>query len=366
VVPEIVLPRTAHPAFHKAAHYLGLNVRLVEFDPATFRAVPAEIEAAIGPDTIALVVSAPNYSHGVVDPVPAVAALAAQRGLWCHVDACVGGLHLSVMRTMGLPVPAFDWTVPGVSSISVDLHKYGYAAKNASVVMFRRRDLRRFAVFACADTTGYAVLNTTVTSSRTAGPLAAAWAALRVLALPGYQAIVREVQAATRRLVDGVSRIEGLRVLAEPDMCMFSVAADPAAGDPPVNVFALEDEMARRGWYLQAQFSSGASPANLHFSVSRSNVPHVDRLLAELAEAVAVVRRAFGAQARAMVERLTREASAALSAPGPEAFAKLAALAGLTGDALPEGFATVNTVLDALPDAAVDALLAEYLNQLYV
>ena len=282
--PTVVLARTAHPAFHKAAHYLGLRVALTEFDPQTFRADPRAFERAITPDTILLVASAPSYSHGVVDPVPQIAALAAERGILCHVDACVGGLHLAMMREAGYAVPEFDLRVPGVASLSVDMHKYGYAAKNTSALLYRDRDLRRFALYACAETTGYVVINTTVLSSRTGGPLAGAWAALHALGQDGYVGIVREVQQATRRLIDGVNAIPGLRVLGRPDMCLFAFASDE------ISVFELDDALVRRGWYLQAQFRAPGTPATLHLTVNCSNVARVDALLADLAAAVDEVR----------------------------------------------------------------------------
>jgi glutamate/tyrosine decarboxylase-like PLP-dependent enzyme len=354
--PAIVLARTAHPAFHKAAHYLGLNVALTDFDPRTFRADPAAFEHAITPDTILLVASAPCYSHGVVDPVSAIAKLAQDRGILCHVDACVGGLHLAMMRAAGYGVPDFDLRVPGVTSLSVDMHKYGYAAKNTSALLYRDRDLRRFALYACAETTGYAVINTTVLSSRSGGPLAGAWAALQVLGEDGYIRIVREVQGATRRLIDGVNSIPGLHVLGEPDMCLFAFAADS------LNVFELDDALVRRGWFLQPQFRAPGTPATLHLTVNHSNVARVDALLTDLRDAVAEVRAnpAVGDTdaLRAEVERLMR-------APGPDTFAHLAGLAGMTPGQMPTSFARINTVLDALPNQVVNMLLVEYLNSIY-
>lgn len=355
--PEIVLARTAHPAFHKAAHYLGLRVVLTEPDPASFRADPAAFARAITPNTILLVASAPCYSHGVVDPVPAIAGLAQEHGLLCHVDACVGGIHLAMMRQAGMEVPPFDLRVPGVSSLSVDLHKYGYAAKNAAALLYRDRELRRYALYACAATTGYAVINTTALSSRSGGPLAGAWAALHSLGLEGYVEIVREVQATTRELIAGIAGIPGLRVLGAPDMAMFAFAADD------LNVFELDDALARRGWYLQPQFSAPGIPASLHVSLGRSNVGQAGPLLAALREAVDEVRAAGSAVGdigalRAEVERLMQH-------PGPESFGQIAALAGLTPGQMPSSFARINTVLDALPDQLVDMLLVEYLNSIY-
>lgn len=354
--PEMVLARTAHPAFHKAGHYLGVRPVAVDFDPRTFRADVAAFEQAITPNTIMLVASAPCYSHGVVDPVPAIAALADERGLLCHVDACVGGLHLSIMRRAGYDVPAFDFSVPGVTTISVDMHKYGYAAKNISTLLYRDRGLRRYALYACAATTGYAVINTTVLSSRSGGPLAGAWATLSALGEDGYAQVVGEVQEATRRLLAGIREIGELQVLGEPDMCLFAFASDT------LSVFELDDALARRGWWLQPQLSTPGTPASLHLTVNRSNVARVDELLAALRASVAEAKAGAGvgdvAALREEVERL-------MASPGPETFGRIAALAGMTPGQMPSGFARINTVLDALPDAVVDALLVEYLNTLY-
>jgi glutamate/tyrosine decarboxylase-like PLP-dependent enzyme len=354
--PEMVLPHTAHAAFHKAAHYLGVRPVVTPFDRQSFRADPEAMREAITPNTILLVASAPCYSHGVVDPIAHIGAIAREHKLPLHVDACVGGIQLAMMRKAGYAAPDCDFSVPGVASISVDMHKYGYAAKNSSVILYADRGLRRYALFSSAATTGYAVLNTTVLSSKSGGPLAGAWATLHYLGEQGYLAIVREVMEATRRLIEGVRAIEDLRVLGEPDMCMFSIASDT------LNVFALDDEMARRGWALQAQFSAGGGPANLHVTVNRSNVPHVEALLADLRESTAAVKASSRADdiaaLRAEVERLMRQ-------PGPEAFARIAALAGMTPGSLPDGYARINSVLDALPDQLVDALLIEYLNTLY-
>ncbi len=357
-VPELVLPHTAHPAFHKAAHYLGVRPVVTPFDPQTFRADPDAMRRAITPNTILLVASAPCYSHGVVDPIGPIAALAQEHGLPLHVDACVGGIHLSIMRRLGEPVPPFDFSVPGVTSISVDMHKYGYAAKNASVVLYRDRALRRYALFSSAGTTGYAVINPTVLSSKSGGPLAGAWATLHALGEEGYRRIVREVTDATRRLLAGVDAIEGLRVLGQPDMCLFAFASDR------VNVFELDDELVRRGWWLQPQFSAGGGPANLHLTVNRSNVARVDALLADLGGSVAALA-ARGGDGPGEAGALGAEVQRLMADPGPDTFGQIAALAGLAPGAMPTSFARINAVLDALPDPVVDALLVEYLNSLY-
>lgn len=357
--PEIVLPQTAHPAFHKAAHYLGLKTVVTSFDPRTFRAEPEAMRQAITPNTVLLVASAPCYSYGVVDPIEEIAAIAREHGLLFHVDGCVGGVHLSMLRKAGEPVPAFDFSVPGVTSLSVDMHKYGYAPKNISVILYRDRDLRRYALFASADTTSYAVLNPTVLSSKSGGPLAGAWAALNYLGEEGYIRIVREVTAATREMIAGIALMEDVYVLGEPNMCMFALASET------LNVFELDDEMTARGWTLQPQFSAGGGPANLHVSVHYANVAHVAAFLEALRASIEAVkaRNSTGANE---IAALKAEVLRLMQNPGPETFARIAALADLEPGKMPSGFARINTVLDALPDPLVSALLLEYLNNLYV
>ena len=354
--PEIVVPVTAHPAFHKAAHYLGLTVKVTPVNLESFRADVQALEAAITPNTVLIVASAPCYSHGVVDPIPEIGRVALERGVPLHVDACVGGVQLSFMRMAGMHVPEFDWSIPGVSSLSVDLHKYGYAAKNASVVLFRDKAYRRYAMYANANTTGYAVINPTVLSSKSGGPMAGAWATLHALGQAGYLEITREVMTATRALMDGINAIPGLRVLGQPDMCMFTMACDTAS------VFELEDEMAERGWRLQAQFSAGGGPANLHVSVNRSNVPHVARFLADLRSSLTAAE----AIPPVDIEPIRAAVLEALQDPGPDTIEGLLSMVGASSSSLPERYALINTLLDALPDEVVNGLLVEYLNGIYV
>jgi glutamate/tyrosine decarboxylase-like PLP-dependent enzyme len=354
--PEMVLPQTAHAAFHKAAHYLGIKPVVTTFDSRTFRADVQAMRDAVTENTIMLVASAPCYSQGVIDPIGEIGALAQEKKLLFHVDACVGGIHLSIMRKLGYTVPDFDFTVPGVTSISADMHKYGYAAKGSSTILYRDKSLRRYQIFACTDTTAYTLINPNVLSSRSAGPLASTWAILNYLGEAGYARIVQEVQETARRLIDGINRIDGLYVLGQPDMCMFSFASDV------INVYQLADEMKKRGWYLQGQFSTPNSPRNLHVSVSYGTLAKADAMLNDLCECVGIVKQSKpldSAMIRGEVARL-------LQNPTSEAFAGLTTLAGLQGSDLPEEMATINEVLDALPDELANVLLIDYFNELYV
>lgn len=353
--PEMVLARTVHAAFHKAAHYLGITPIVTDIDPQTFRTDVDAMRAAITPNTILLVASAPCYSQGVIDPIAEIGRLAEERRLLFHVDACVGGLHLSFMRKLGASLPDFDFTVPGVTSISTDLHKYGYAAKGSSVILYRDRSLRKYQIFACTDTTAYTLINPTVLSTKSGGPMAGAWAILNYLGDEGYLKIVQAVQEATRRLLAGLHAIPGLRVLGKPDMCMLSFASDE------INVYQLADEMHKRGWYLQGQFSTPQTPRSLHLSVNYGTVDQVDPLLADLRECVEIVR------ARPMDTQAIRDMVAQfLSEPSPEAFQGLARMAGIAGQDLPEDMAVINEVLDALPDPMSNQVLIDYFNDLYV
>jgi glutamate/tyrosine decarboxylase-like PLP-dependent enzyme len=355
--PEMVLPRTAHAAFHKAAHYLNVKPVLVDIDPQTFKVRAEDMHAAITPNSILLVASAPNYSQGVIDPIVDIGKIAQERNLLFHVDACVGGLHLSFMRKLGYEVPDFDFAVPGVTSLSTDLHKYGYAAKGCSVVMYRSKDIRKYQIFACTETTAYTLINPTVLSSKSGGPMAGAWAILNFLGEEGYKKIIRDVQDATSKLIDGINSIEGLQVLGEPAMCMFSFKSDV------INVYQLADEMNQRGWYIQGQFSTPLTPRNLHISVNQGTIHNVDALLRDLREGVEVVKTKppIDSEAiRGMVE-------ATLQNPDPEtAFGQLAVSAGLKGEELPDEMAFINEVLDALPDELCNLFLVNYFNDLYV
>ena len=355
--PEMILPRSAHAAFHKAAHYLSVKPVLLDIDPQTFKVRAEEMRAAITPNTVLLVASAPNYSQGVIDPIAEIAEVAQEHKLLFHVDACVGGLHLSFMRKLGYEVPDFDFTVPGVTSISTDLHKYGYAAKGCSAIMYRSKDIRKYQIFASTDTTGYTLINPTMLSSKTGGPMAGAWAILNFLGEAGYRDIVRRVQEAAHKLMQGIQAIDGLQVLGEPAMCMFSFKSDT------INVYQLADEMSKRGWYLQGQFSTPLTPRNLHISVSQGTVHNVDTLLEDLRECVVIVKGAAPVDTAA-IQAIVK---AALQGPDPAAaFGQLAANVGLTGTELPSEMALINEVLDALPDEVCNEFLINYFNDLYV
>ncbi len=276
--PEIVLPATAHPAFDKAAEYFGLRAVHVPVAP-DFRADPEAMRKAITPNTILLVASAPSYPQGVVDPVAEIASLAQERGLLCHVDACVGGFMLPFVRRLGYTVPEFDFSLPGVTSMSADLHKYGYAAKGASVVLYRGRELRRLACFVHTDWSGGVYASTSLAGTRPGGAIAAAWAVMNFLGEEGYLRLARTVMETTQKIRRGVEEIPGLHILGNPHMSVLAIAGK--------DIYPLGDELAARGWHLDRQ----QFPPSLHLTVHYGHAAVADDFLRDLRAAVHTVRR---------------------------------------------------------------------------
>ncbi|GAA1640976.1 aminotransferase class V-fold PLP-dependent enzyme [Nonomuraea maheshkhaliensis] len=357
--PNLILPVTAHPAFHKAAHYLGVAVVPLPVDLSTYKVRARDVEAAITPDTVLVVASAPSYPQGVIDPIEEVAAVASAAGVPFHVDACVGGWLLPWLREAGAPVPPFDLSVPGVTSISCDLHKFGYAPKGASVLLFADPAMRRRAYFASAAWPGYTIINATVQSSRSAGPLGGAWATLQALGREGYVELGRATLEATARLRAGLAAIPGLRVLGEPESSLVAFAGDG------IDVFVLADEARARGWFLQPQLSYAGIPANLHITVTGVTLSGVEAMLKVIAESAAAAReRGPVVLPEGLVELV---AGLDLDAIDDASFAELSASVGVDlrpGAGQPE-MAMVNAVLDALPPASREAVLVRFLSVIY-
>jgi glutamate/tyrosine decarboxylase-like PLP-dependent enzyme len=278
---EIVLPVSAHAAFHKAAHYFGLTVRPVPVD-AGWR---ADVEAAaevVNDRTVLVVGSAPQYPQGVVDPIPELAALARGVGASFHTDACMGGFVLPFMERLGEPVPPWDFRVGGVTTISADIHKLGYAPKGASVVLHRSKKLRSYQTFLFDDWLGGFYGSPNMQGTRLGMPMATAWAVLHHIGLDGYLRLTRETVDATRQIADGVRRIAGLRLLAEPAAHLLAIGSDG------VDVFAVGDGLHAAGWHVDRQ----GPPDSLHLTVSAGNVPVVREFLADLEAAADEARGA--------------------------------------------------------------------------
>ncbi len=355
--PELILPLTGHAAFHKAARYFDVKVVSTDADPVTFRADPDSVRRAITKNTIMIVGSAPSYAHGVVDPMAELGEIASAHDLWLHCDACVGGFLIPYFRRLGAEIPAFDFSIPGVSSLSMDLHKYGYTPKGASLILYRNHKLRRFQLFACANWPGYTVVNNTVQSSKTAGPVAAAWAVINYLGDSGYLELARRSYEATQKLEAGIGAIEGLRLMAKPDMCMFSFTSDT------VSIFHIIDEMRDRNWYIQPQFAFGPSKENIHLSIGASNARWVDDFLEDLEictqKAATMTSGEYGAMAKELLS-----SPEALADPAA-AFDKLLMAAGFVEGKMPKRWAPINEILNNLPPDIREFALAEFLNDVF-
>jgi len=355
--PRMVLPETAHAAFHKAGHYLGVEPVVVPVDPVSFRADPDAVRKAITPETILLVGSAISYAHGVVDPISELGQLALEQELLLHVDACMGGFLLPYFARLGSPVPDFDLRVPGVTSISMDLHKYAFAAKGASVILYRDKSLRKYQMYACSNWMGYTVINPTVQSTKSAGPIAAAWAALQFIGDDGYLEFARQVRDATAEIVAYVDAHPDLRLLGRPDMNLLSFASDS------VSVFHIADEMKERRWFVQPQLAYTSSPENIHLSINPASVHWTKAMLGDLSESIEKARELPSGELAAKIQQAF--GSLAPEELSEELFENLLAMAGVSGSSLPGRMAEINEVLNALPVPLRERLLVEYLNVLY-
>jgi glutamate/tyrosine decarboxylase-like PLP-dependent enzyme len=287
--PTIVLPSTAHPAFAKACHYLDVTEVRVPV-AADGRADLAATAAAIDERTALVVGSAPCYPYGVVDPITDLAALAGECGTLCHVDACLGGWLLPFLEQLGEPVPPWDFRVEGVTSLSADIHKYGWCFKGASLLLHRDENLLRLQYFLYDGWPGGLYGSATTAGTRPAAPIAAAWATINHLGLDGYLRLADQVRTAATRLRAGVEAIDGLHVTGDPMPGVMEIAAD--ASSHGLDISAVADVMDDRGWHLDRQ------QGGLHAIISPSHVRAADAFLADLADAVASHGESRGVEPR--------------------------------------------------------------------
>lgn len=273
--PRIVLAHSAHPAFDKAAYFLGLDTVRVPLR-ADFTADPAAMEAAITPDTVMLVGSAPAYPHGVMDPIADLAAIAQARGVWMHVDACVGGYIAPFAQKLGYDVAPFDFGVAGVQSISADLHKYGYAAKGASTLFFADPESFSHMAWAFDNWPRGQYMTNTLVGTRAGGAIAAAWAVMNYLGEDGYLRITERVLATRRAIEAGVQALD-MQVLGRPELSII------AYGSAQHDIGAVGQGLLKRGWLT----GHVTKPAGIHLMLNLTHEPVVGRYLEDLAAAIA-------------------------------------------------------------------------------
>lgn len=277
--PEIVVPYAAHPAFDKAAHIMGIKTIRMTKSP-NFRADVAEMGRAINDNTIMLAASAPSYPFGVTDPITELAVLAEQHGLWLHVDACNGGFVFPFARKLGYPIPDYDFAVRGVTSVSVDVHKLGYANKGVSALLLRDASLEAYQRydFEAWPAGKYSTQN--LMGSRSGGGLASAWAVLNYLGEEGYIDIVGKILDIRERFIDGIRGINGLEIWGEPQAYLI------AFGSKTLDIFAVDEGMAERGWLS----SRLIHPPSIHLFLDMSHESVVEEYVRDLAEVVEAVK----------------------------------------------------------------------------
>jgi sphinganine-1-phosphate aldolase len=307
--------------------------------------------------------------------------VAARHGVRCHVDACFGGWALPYLRRLGHPVPPFDFSVPGVTSVSVDLHKYAYCPKGVSVLLHRDEALRTPQYFAYAGWPGYTMVNSTIASTRSGGPIAAAFATLRHVGDDGYLRLAASTLEAVRELASAVSSVEGLKLMLGGAAVPESTVVAFASEDPTLDLFVLADELAMRGWHTQPQLRYAGLPRSIHLTVTAAVAPRASEFAPALTQAAAAARAAgpvvLPAELVATVAGLTdrpgidlraarRQSGPIPSLLTPDLVGALSAALGLgaDGNPLPERQATINTLLEAAPPRLREALFTAFLSQL--
>jgi sphinganine-1-phosphate aldolase len=257
IAPEIIMPKTAHPAFSKAGQYFGIKIIEVPVDPPDFRVDPARVEARINADTVAIVGSAGNYPYGLIDPLEALSEIALKHGIGFHVDGCLGGFILPWIERLGYDIPPFDFRLSGLTSISADTHKFGYALKGTSVVLYRNKNFRKYQYFSFPDWPGGIYASPTAAGSRSGGLSAATWAAMVYLGEEGYLRAAASIMQVANGLRQGVESMPELKIIGDPTF-IISFRSDE------IDVFHINDFMKTKGW----RFNCLQLPPALHFCVT--------------------------------------------------------------------------------------------------
>ncbi|HRN94090.1 MAG: aspartate aminotransferase family protein [Chitinophagales bacterium] len=274
--PNIVLPESAHPAFNKAADYFSLEVRSVK----CLGALEPDLEqyrSFIDGNTVMIVGSSPAYPHGHIDPLEKLSELAIEKDLWFHVDACVGGFLLPFLEQLGHSVPVFDFRLPGVSSISLDIHKYGYGPKGSSVVFYRNSEKRKKQFFVYTKWIGGLYVSPSISGTRPGGAIAGSWAIMNFLGTEGYKKMAQETLEAAQKIQRAVNTIPELQVTGNPLTTIFSIKSTGK-----IDIYRLGDELSIMGWHLDRQLT----PPTLHMTISYGHVAYADEFIRDLKLAV--------------------------------------------------------------------------------
>ncbi len=301
--PEMIIPKTAHPAFNKAGHYFGVKVITAETDD-NFQAIPEKIEEKITENTILIVGSAPSYPQGIIDPIEEIGKIAEKHNILFHVDACVGGFILPFLEKLGADIPTFDFRVPGVTSISMDIHKYGYAPKGASVILYRDKEIRKFQFFVYTEWIGGIYGSPGIPGTRSAGSIAAAWAVINYLGEEGYLKASKTAYETTQFFLKKIrEEIPELQIQGDPKATLFAITSDV------VDIYAIADELNQLGYHMDRQ----QFPPSIHFTIHPAHAQIKEKFIEDLKNVVAKVKKqTFRNTTRTILLKLAKTATRVL------------------------------------------------------
>lgn len=373
-MPEIVMPVTGHPCYDKAAEYMGLKVVRVPVDQEILEGDPDAIKEAITDNTAMIVGSVPNWPFGTFDPIEKFAEIAAEKNIWFHVDACVGGFILPFLKKLGESIPVFDFSIPGVSSISMDPHKYAYSSIGSSIILFRKSFNKMLSQYVNLRWPGYPIVNPGVLSSRSAGSLAATWAALHYAGEPGYLDLARKILKARTLVVDNLEKLD-FKIMGRPRSPIVAFSSEE------VNVFQLSDEMLKKGWFLLPQRGIGelSIPRSIHLTITPIHEQLSKQFALDLEEAKLAVSKMppseIGEMAKGFgmimgltagemdyeaLRQIMNKLEGYIDDYGPE----LLKAFGLE-EGLPQEMATLNELFDALPPEITELLVNYVVTEIY-
>lgn len=276
-----VVPQTAHAAFWKGSEMFGLKIKIVPVNTKDMRVDPSEMEKLITKNTIAIVGSCPQYAQGVIDPLSELSKLAVKYEIGLHVDCCLGSFMIPFLDQLGYDIEAFDFRLPGVTSISCDTHKFGYATKGTSTVLFREKKYRHYAYFLHTESSIGWYGTPTIAGSRSGGLIAATWSAMIYMGNDGYKKDFEQMMQAVNKVREAIEEMDGMEIIGDPQMSVLSFRPS----DRNIHPFKVSDALSKRGWTL----NNCQMPSCMHICFTHATYPKADKFIRDLKEAFADV-----------------------------------------------------------------------------
>ncbi len=351
--PKIIIPYTGHPAFVKSARYLGLDIEYASIN-RELEVDINDLNSKIDRRTIAIVGSAPNYPYGTLDNIEKLSEIALENNIWLHVDACIGGFVLPFFKELGVEFYRFDFELEGVYSLSVDLHKYGYAPKGSSIILYKNDSIRKYQIYVNASWPGYPIVNTTVLSSRSAGPLAASYAILNYLGYNGYLKLARKILNAKTKIIKGLGKL-GFEILGKPKSSIITFTSQE------VDIFNLADMLKKSGWYVQLQPGSKTLgyPPSIHLTISPIHEETAPIFLETLKSAMEMAGEFNEEKFLDLIDTLN------IFEAIEKGVENVMDILGLSGDLNFDEMSLINKLIYFLPPAMVEETFIDIVNKLY-